>query len=123
MIEFQQVSKTYAGNQEALSNLSFVIKQGEMVFLTGHSGAGKSSLLKLITMIESPNRGRVMVGGDYLDKKKKSAIPHYRRSLGVVLQDHHLLFDRNVFENIALPLYASGYMDRDIKRRVRVSEN
>lgn len=121
MIEFQHVSKTYPCGHEALLDISFTIQQGEMVFLTGHSGAGKSTLLKLITMIEHPTRGRINVHHHFLDAKKSREIPFYRRSLGVVFQDHHLLFDRNVFENIALPLYASGYAHRDIQRRVRAA--
>jgi cell division transport system ATP-binding protein len=121
MIDFEQVSKRYEDGYEALSELSFHVAQGEMAFLTGHSGAGKSTLLKLIMLMERSSRGKVTVSGRDLADIKRRKIPYYRRNIGLVFQDHQLLFDRNVFDNVALPLIISGAQPREIGRRVRAA--
>ncbi|MDH3715847.1 MAG: cell division ATP-binding protein FtsE [Gammaproteobacteria bacterium] len=121
MIRFDNVSKRYPGGQEALSSVSFHLTPGSMSFLTGHSGAGKSTLLKLIAAIERSSRGQVIVDGRNLGKLPKRQIPWLRRRMGIVFQDHHLLYDRSVFDNVSLPLIIAGYKPRDIGRRVRAS--
>ena len=121
MIQFTDVYKRYANRHEALSGLSFELQQGEMAFLTGHSGAGKSTLLKLIALIERSTHGQVFVNGQNLSRLKKGKIPFYRRQIGFVFQDHNLLHDRTVFDNVALPLVIAGESHREIGRRVRAS--
>ena len=121
MIQFTDVYKRYANRHEALSGLSFELQQGEMAFLTGHSGAGKSTLLKLIALIERSTHGQVFVNGQNLSRLKKGKIPFYRRQIGLVFQDHNLLHDRTVFDNVALPLVIAGENHREIGRRVRAS--
>lgn len=121
MIRFDNVSKRYETGQEALTGLSLELGTGEMAFLTGHSGAGKSTLLKLIMLMERPTRGQLLVNGKNLGRLHRSQIPYYRRHLGVVFQNHQLLFDRSVFDNVALPLLVSGYQPRDVGRRVRAA--
>lgn len=118
MIEFQQVTKRY-GRQEALSNVSFCLNSGDMAFLTGHSGAGKSTLLKLIMLMERPTSGHVLIDNSNLADMRKRNVAMLRRKIGFVYQSHHLLFDRNVFDNVALPLQVIGMPHRDIARRVR----
>lgn len=121
MIEFESVSKRYSDGYDALARVEFVINAAEMVFLTGHSGAGKSTLMKMILLMEHPSRGRVKVDGRWLDQLRDSQIPYYRRNIGVVFQNHQLLFDRSVFENVALPLQVAGYTPQDIGKRVRAA--
>ncbi len=121
MIEFDNVSKRYPDGHEALSQVSFALDAGEMAFLTGHSGAGKSTLLKLIMLMERPSGGQLLVNGKNLSHLHKSQIPYYRRRVGVVFQNHQLLFDRPVFDNVALPMQVSGAQHRDIERRVRAA--
>ena len=121
MILFDRVSKRYPGGHEALSEVSFEIDREELVFLTGHSGAGKSTLLKLIMMMERPSRGQVHVDGRNLRNLRASKIPQLRRGIGVVFQNHQLLFDRSVYDNVALPLLVSGYSHRETGRRVRAA--
>ena len=121
MIQFDNIGKRYAEGRDALSGVSFLLETGELAFLTGHSGAGKSTLLKLIMLMERPSRGQLLINGKNLNRLHRSQIPYYRRRVGVVFQDHHLLFDRSVFENTALPLRVSGYSERDIGRRVRAA--
>lgn len=121
MIHFDQVSKRYDGGFEALSSLSFSIDKGELVFLTGHSGAGKSTLLKLITAIERPSSGQVRVGGVQLNSMSRRDIAFYRRKLGIVHQDHQLLMNHTVFDNVAQPLLVAGEHASDIRRRVRAA--
>ena len=121
MIQFDSVSKRYPGGHEALRNLSFTVDRGEMVFLTGHSGAGKSTLLKLIMVMERPSAGQVLVNGKNLRSLPNRHIPDLRRHIGVVFQNHQLLFDRSVFDNVALPLVIAGYKPREIGRRVRAA--
>jgi cell division transport system ATP-binding protein len=121
MIKFDNVSKRYAGGNDALSQVSFELAAGEMAFLTGRSGAGKSTLLKLILRMERTSRGQVFVNGKNLNRLSRSQIPPHRRQIGVVFQDHQLLFDRSVFDNVALPLQVSGYSRHQAARRVRAA--
>lgn len=121
MIVFDQVYKRYPGGYEALKNLSFEINAGEMVYLTGHSGAGKSTLLKLVAAIERPNSGSVLVNGQNIKSLKAAAIPFLRQNIGIVFQDHKLLYDRSVFENVLLPLQICGFDSRDAAKRVRAA--
>jgi cell division transport system ATP-binding protein len=121
MIEFKEVSKQYPTGQLALYNVSFMMQQGEMAFLTGHSGAGKSTLLKLIALLDSPTEGDVIVGGMNTKQLKPRKVPAFRRNIGVILQDHHLLPERTIFENVALPLKIEGLRQQDIRRRVRAA--
>lgn len=121
MIRFEQVYKRYESQQEALSGLSFELLSGEMAFLTGHSGAGKSTLLKLIALIERCSHGQVIVNNQNLSRLPKWKIPYYRRKIGLVFQDHNLLHDRTVFDNVALPLIIAGENHREIGRRVRAA--
>jgi len=119
IIEFRNVRKRYFGSRDALRGVSFQIAMGEMVFLTGHSGAGKSTLLKLISLVERATRGNVLVDGQDLSELPNRYISRFRRKLGVVYQDHKLLTDRTVFDNVALPLIVSGVAHRELGRRVR----
>jgi cell division transport system ATP-binding protein len=121
MIHFQQVSKRYPSGQEALNGVSFDVEAGEMVFLTGHSGAGKSTLMKLIMLIERASTGQVIIAGRNLNRLRNRQVPFHRRQVGVVFQNHQLLFDRSVFENVALPLQIAGYQSREVGRRVRAA--
>ena len=121
MIEFKTVSKQYPTGQLALYNVNVQVQRGEMAFLTGHSGAGKSTLLKLIALLDKPSDGEVIVAGQDTKKIKERKIPAFRRNIGMIFQDHHLLADRTVFENIALPLKIEGMRPQDIKRRVRAA--
>ena len=121
MIEFSSVSKRYPQGYEALHDINLRIDTGEMVFLTGHSGAGKSTLLRLVTRIEQATRGQVIINGQNLGKMKSRTVPHFRRSIGMVFQDHKLLHNQNVYGNVALPLIASSYRPRDIHRRVHAA--
>lgn len=121
MIQFDTVSKRYPEGHDALLRVSFHIAREELVFLTGHSGAGKSTLLKLIMRMEKPSGGQILVNGKNLNKLSSRRIPYHRRNIGVVFQNHHLLFDRSVFDNVALPLVIAGYHPKDAARRVRAS--
>ena len=121
MISFNQVYKRYPGGYEALKNISFDIAEGEMVFVTGHSGAGKSTLLNLIAAIERPNSGSVIVKGQNISTLKGGALPYLRRNLGLIFQDHKLLFDRSVFDNVMLPLQICGFDHRECAKRARAS--
>ena len=121
MIQFDQVSKRYPGGHEALRGVSFHIEPNEMVFLTGHSGAGKSTLLKLMMVMERPTQGQVLINGQNLKGLPARKIPALRRDIGVVFQNHQLLFDRTVFDNVALPLIIAGYQPREVGRRVRAA--
>ncbi len=119
MIHFDHVSKRYPNGHEAISDLCLEIAQGEMAFLTGHSGAGKSTLLKLIALIERPSRGTVIVNGQNTGTVRRSRIPAFRRQIGVVFQDHKLLMDRPVYDNVGLPLVIAGVPEKEIGKRVR----
>ena len=121
MIEINKLSKRYGDGQDALTNINFEIGKGEMAFVTGHSGAGKSTLLKLILAIEKPSGGDLIVNGLNLNKLSRREIPYHRRKIGTVFQDHQLLTDRTVFENVLLPLEISGFPVEDSKRRVRAA--
>jgi cell division transport system ATP-binding protein len=121
MIELIGVSKRFDNGREALSNLSLSLPRGSLTFLTGHSGAGKSTLLKLLLRMELPTRGQVMVGGANLAQMPRRAVPRYRQRIGVVFQDHMLLPDRSVFDNVAIPLVIGGYREADRARRVRAA--
>lgn len=121
MIKFDRVSKSYPGGNQALSELSFHVEPGEMVFLTGHSGAGKSTLLKLIALIERPTRGNVLINGRNTGSIGRFRVPFFRRQVGVIFQDHKLLNDRTVFDNVALPLIIAGLGPRETSRRVRAA--
>ena len=121
MIRFDNVSKRYATGHEGLSNTSFAIEEGQMAFLTGHSGAGKSTLLRLIGCLERPTRGQVWVNDRNLNKLSNSQIPYHRRDVGMIFQDHRLLHDRTVFDNVALPLVVAGASPNEIKRRVNAA--
>ena len=121
MIKFDAVSKRYSGGREVLNNISFHLKKGEIAFLTGHSGAGKSTLLKLIMLMEKASSGQVFVNSQNLNRLTTRQLPYFRRNIGLVFQDHQLLFDRSVFENVALPLQIAGYDSRDSGRRVRAA--
>jgi len=121
MIQFNSVSKRYPGGFTALSNLSFQIDDGEMVFLTGHSGAGKSTLLKLIALMLRSSGGSVLVNGQNLERIRRRRIPYYRRDMGIIFQDYRLLYDRTVFDNVALPLVIAGCPHAEVGRRVRAS--
>jgi cell division transport system ATP-binding protein len=121
MIRFNQVNKRYPGGYQALKNVSFEIAKGEMVFITGHSGAGKSTMLKLIAAIERPNLGSVIVNNQNVGVLKDRALPYLRRNLGIIFQDHKLLFDRNVFDNVMLPLQICGFDYRESHKRVRAA--
>ncbi len=121
MIHLENVTKRFPGGQEALSGLDLVVDKGEMVFVTGHSGAGKSTLLRLIALIERPSSGQVIVDGQNLRGVRRRKIPMYRRQIGMVFQDHKLLYDRSVADNVALPLIIGGASQRDAGRRVRAS--
>ncbi len=121
MIRFDQVSKRYEGGKEALSRVNFEMPSGEMAFLTGHSGAGKSTLMKLIIVMERASQGQVIVNGTNLNRISAKQVPYIRRNVGVVFQNHQLLFDRTVFDNVALPLTIAGYQPREVGRRVRAA--
>lgn len=118
MIRFEQVSKVYPGGQKALSDVNFHLRRGEMAFLTGHSGAGKSTLLKLITVIERASAGKVYINGHDIADISRRHVPYLRREIGMIFQNHHLLMDRSVFDNVALPLVIEGFTHGEIKKRV-----
>lgn len=118
MIHFQQVSKAYRGGQQALQKVSFHLPKGDMAFLTGHSGAGKSTLLKLLCAIERPSDGQILFNDHDISRIARKDIPFLRRHIGVIFQDHKLLMDRSVFDNVALPLRIEQASENDIKKRV-----
>jgi cell division transport system ATP-binding protein len=121
MIRFDHVWKRYPNGREALCDLSLEMGRGEMAFLTGHSGAGKSTLLKLIALIERPSRGTLVVNGQNTGTLPRSKIPAFRRQVGVVFQDHKLLMDRPVYDNVGLPLVIAGVPEKEIGKRVRAA--
>ncbi|MCL6270848.1 cell division ATP-binding protein FtsE [Sansalvadorimonas sp. 2012CJ34-2] len=121
MIIFEKVCKRFSNEHIGLDDITLRLERGEMAFLTGHSGAGKSTLLKLIMLMERPTSGQVWVGGYMLSKLRRGQIPALRRNIGVVFQDHQLLFDRTVYDNVAIPLLVSGYNPNDIGKRVRAA--
>lgn len=121
MIRFTNISKRYPNSHDALSNVSLHLEPGEMAFLTGHSGAGKSTFLKLIGLLERPTRGQIIIDGQNLNKVRGRKIPYLRRNIGIIFQDNRLLFDRTVFDNVALPLIIMGHPHNEILRRVRAA--
>jgi cell division transport system ATP-binding protein len=121
MITFDRVSKRYEAGHDALREVSVHINRDELVFITGHSGAGKSTLLRLIMLMDRPSRGQVTIDGQNLASVRSRGIPQHRRNIGVVFQNHQLLFDRSVFDNVALPLIIAGYDHREVGRRVRAA--
>jgi cell division transport system ATP-binding protein len=121
MIRLDKVTKLYKGGHEALRDVSLDINPGELIFLTGHSGAGKSTILKLIALVERPTRGQLLVDGRNIGRLPAREIPAYRRQIGMVFQDHKLLEDRSAFDNVALPLVIAGLSRREIEKRVRAA--
>ncbi len=121
MIRFDSVSKRYPGGNEALRGLDLHIERGEMVFITGASGAGKSTFLRMIPLLERPSQGSVMIDGVNLLRLRRSRVPFLRRRVGMIFQDHRLLHDRSVFDNVALPLVIAGRSHADVGRRVRAA--
>jgi cell division transport system ATP-binding protein len=121
MIRFANVNMTYADGNEALRNLNLHIEQGAMVYITGRSGAGKSTLLRLIALIDRHTRGQIIINGQNLDRVRNRRIPLFRRHIGFMFQDHRLLNDRTVFDNVALPLVISGYRHQEIRKRVQAA--
>ena len=121
MIRFDNVSKQDPGGFEALLGVNYHLPRGQMAYLTGHSGAGKSTLLKLIAMIERPSRGQIFLDGVNLNNISKNKIPYIRRNIGIIFQNHQLLFDRNVYHNVALPLIIAGYRHQEVSKRVRAA--
>lgn len=120
MIRFERVSKHYGGNR-ALNDVSFAIEPGAMVFVTGHSGAGKSTLLRLIMMLDRATRGSVIVNGRNLTTSPDRVAPQVRQGTGMIFQDHKLLKDKTVADNVALPMMIAGLKYGDIKKRVRAA--
>ena len=121
MIKFDQVSKRYPGSSQTLSNISFAIDSGKLVFVTGISGAGKSTLLKLIAGLEKPSSGVVLINQQNVSHINASAVPYLRRKFGLVFQDHKLLYDRNCYENVALPLYINDIPADEVAGRIRAA--
>ena len=121
MIRFDQVTKRYPSGHEALRELTLELGEGEMAFVTGHSGAGKSTLLKLIALIERPTRGHITVSGQNVTTMRQRHVPQHRRGIGMVFQDHRLLMDRSVFDNVALPLIIAGLPRDEVGKRVRAA--
>jgi cell division transport system ATP-binding protein len=121
VLRFDAVTKRYPGGQEALSGVTFEVDEGEMVFVTGHSGAGKSTLFKLVALMERPSRGSVLLGGRNLGQARRAQLPFLRRQIGMVFQDHRLLSERSVAENVALPLVIAALPRGERGKRVRAA--
>ncbi|MEW5682486.1 MAG: cell division ATP-binding protein FtsE [Pseudomonadota bacterium] len=121
MLEFADVSKSYPGGFVALDRVSFKLEKGEMAFLTGHSGAGKSTLLKLISLIERPSVGQVLINDVDLSRIRRAHIPYVRRDIGIIFQNHRLLMNHTVFDNVALPLVIEGFSGKDMVKRVHAA--
>jgi cell division transport system ATP-binding protein len=121
MIRFDRVSKRYGGDRDAVAQLSFEIGDGEMVFITGRSGAGKSTVLALMALLERPTQGQIWVNGEHLNKLRARAVPRFRRQIGLVFQEPRLLMERTVLDNVILPLLVADVPARDRRARVRVA--
>lgn len=121
MISFKHVNKTYPGGFHALKNINFTLDSGEMAFLTGHSGAGKSTLLKLISVMEKPTSGHISINNTDISSITYKHIPYVRRNIGMIFQNHKLLTDRTVFDNVALPLIIEGIGHKEITKRVEAA--
>ncbi len=111
----------YPSGNKALQNINLYIDKGEMVYVSGHSGAGKSTLLKLINLIDRHTRGQIIVNGQNLERIKNNRVPIFRRNIGFIFQNHRLLNDRTIFDNVALPLVIAGNSHQEIKRRVQAA--
>lgn len=120
-IVFDQVSKRYPGSFEALRQINFSLQEGEMAFLTGHSGAGKSTVLKLLALLERPTSGQIIAHGVRLNQLKRKDIALYRSQLGVTFQTPCLLQDRSIFANVAMPLQIQGMTPSFITKRVHAA--
>lgn len=121
MIHFENVSKRFPGGHYGIDNISLDIESGALAFITGHSGAGKSTLLRLIALLERPTRGQLFIDGHNIGRLTEKEIPAHRRKIGLIFQDHRLLNDRSVFDNVALPLQVRGFPVREVGKRVRAS--
>ena len=121
MIQFTNVSMVYPRGNKALQNIDLNIDKGEMVYISGHSGAGKSTLLRLINLVDRHTRGQIIVKGQNLERIRNKRVAKFRRNIGFIFQDHKLLNDRTIFDNVALPLVIAGNTHQDIKRRVQAS--
>jgi len=121
MIRFERVSKRYPGGIPALTDIDLNLDEGELAFLTGHSGAGKSTMLKLLTAQERPTRGLLLFWQRNLGRMKRAEVPYLRRQIGIIFQDHRLLPGKRVFDNVALPLIIAGCSYQEVKRRVRAA--
>lgn len=121
MIDFDDVHKVYKGGQSAITGMDLHIPAGEMVFLTGHSGAGKSSFLRLLALLDKPSHGQLKVNGHNLGQIPAKQIPYYRRKVGMIFQNHRLLMDRTVFDNVAMPLVVTGVRHQELQKRVRAA--
>jgi len=120
-VEFRQVTRRYDSGQDALREVTVRFEEGSMTFLTGHSGAGKSTFLRLLLCLDRPTRGQILVNGVNVAQLPRRRLAHYRQHLGAVFQDHHLLAERTVYDNVALPLRVVGVAERDVARRVRAA--
>jgi cell division transport system ATP-binding protein len=121
VLHFTHVSKRYPGRGEVLGDLNFSIAEGELVFLTGRSGAGKTTILRLSALIERATRGQILFDGEDLSRIHDRKIPYLRRKFGLIFQDYRLLMDHSVHDNVALPLVIAGYPAREIGSRVRAA--
>ncbi|HBH35177.1 MAG TPA: cell division ATP-binding protein FtsE [Gammaproteobacteria bacterium] len=121
MIRFEKVSKRFPGGHYGVSDISLNIESGALAFITGHSGAGKSTLLRLIALLDRPTRGQLLIDGRNIGRLPEKEIPAHRRRIGLIFQDHRLLNDRSVFDNVALPLHVRGFPVREVGKRVRAS--
>lgn len=121
MIRFEQVAKRYPNGHVGLHELSFSVRRGEFLFVTGHSGAGKSTLLRLLLVMERPSGGRIILAGQELTQIRNAKIPFLRRQIGVVFQNHQLLSDRSVFDNVALPLQILGMYRDEVEKQVMLA--
>ena len=121
LIELHNVTRRFDNGTEALKDVTLSFEEGSMQFLTGHSGAGKSTFLRLLLRLDLPTRGQILINGVNIAQLPESRIPAFRQQMGAVFQDHHLLPERTVYENVALPLRVSGMRERDIGRRVRAA--
>ena len=121
MITLDNVTKRYPGSDDALKNISLSIEQGEMVYVTGHSGAGKSTLLSIMAALERPTNGTVLINNQNISKLREASLPYIRRQFGLIFQDHKLLYDRNCYENVALPLAINGITGTEAAKRIRAA--
>ena len=121
MIHFENVSKRFPGGHYGVSNITLEIESGALAFITGHSGAGKSTLLRLIALLERPTRGQLLIDGRNIGRLQEKEVAAHRRKIGLIFQDHRLLSDRSVFDNVALPLHVRGFPVREVGKRVRAS--